>query len=169
MTNPQSSILVVLSFFLIFAPGQGVLNPVTTLIIATRNLHKVQEIRTILGAAFTFQALNDYPSAPQVVEDGDSFETNASKKSIQLAQWLAFGRSLVTSQTDHSGMRKDVERFEPDVYCLADDSGLEVDALGGAPGVHSARFAALETGNSANSNDQSNNAKLLRLLETVSS
>jgi XTP/dITP diphosphohydrolase len=121
-----------------------------TLLIATRNAHKVGEIRAILGPAFAFLTLDDFPAAPTVVEDADTFAGNARKKAAELAAWVA-GR-----------------RPPPD-YVLADDSGLEVDALAGAPGVHSARFAALDGAAAAtgNSPDADNNAKLLRLLAEV--
>ena len=60
----------------------------TTLLIATRNAHKVGEIRAILGARFQFLTLNDFPAAPKVVEDADTFAGNAAKKAVELAKWL---------------------------------------------------------------------------------
>ena len=125
----------------------------TTLLIATRNAHKVGEIRAILGAQFQFRTLNDFPAAPKVVEDADTFSGNATKKAVELARWLA---------ADNSKIKIKNSKLD---FVLADDSGLEVDALNGAPGVHSARFAALDK--SENSHDADNNAKLLRLLKNV--
>ncbi len=124
------------------------------LLIATRNAHKVAEIRAILGGAFGYLTLNDYPGAPTVIEDADSFAGNATKKAVTLARWLAAQELRLTPQ--HSQL-----------FVLADDSGLEVDALNGAPGIHSARFAALESGDPGNSPTSANNAKLLRLLAHV--
>ena len=126
-----------------------------TLLIATRNAHKVGEIRAILGDDLRYLTLNDFPDAPNVVEDADTFDGNATKKATELARWLAAEISNLKSQISNS------------VWVLADDSGLEVDALGGAPGVHSARFAALDSGKAGNSSDVENNAKLLRLLKDV--
>lgn len=87
------------------------------LVLATRNAHKLEEIQSI----FDFNGLEvlsafDFPEIPDVVEDGDTFEANAIKKAVEIAQ--ATG-----------------------CWALADDSGLEVDALDGAPGVYSARYA----------------------------
>ncbi len=128
-----------------------------TILIATRNRHKIAEIRQILPADIPCLSQADFPGAPSITEDADSFVGNARKKAQGLATWLA-GRA---------------DLWPPDVgadgapfYVLADDSGLEVDALGGAPGVHSARFAALDA-SAANAPDAANNAKLLRLLEGV--
>jgi XTP/dITP diphosphohydrolase len=121
---------------------------VTRILIATRNAHKVGEIQTILGTAYQFLSLNDFPGAPKVIEDADTFAGNATKKAVELARWIA-AQSRIP---------------RPD-FVLADDSGLEVDALGGAPGIHSARFAALDK--HENSPDVDNNAKLLRLLQMV--
>jgi XTP/dITP diphosphohydrolase len=123
----------------------------TTLVIATRNAHKVEEIRAILGGQFAFLTLNDFPAAPKIIEDADTFAGNATKKAVELAQWLASASRF----TLHAST----------IFVLADDSGLEVDALGGQPGVHSARFAALDK--YENSLDADNNAKLLRLLKKV--
>lgn len=124
----------------------------TTLLIATRNAHKVDEIRAILSDRFRYLTLRDFPAAPGVVEDAQTFAGNATKKAVQLARWL---QSIADPKL----------QIKHPLYVLADDSGLEVDALHGAPGVHSARFAALDTGLGGNSTDVENNAKLLRLLK----
>lgn len=125
----------------------------TTMVIATRNAHKAGEIRAILPAQFNCLTLKDFPAAPPVIEDAPTFAGNATKKAVQLAHWLA-----------SEPLNPQPSILNP-AYVLADDSGLEVDALNGAPGVHSARFAALDK--SANSSDADNNAKLLRLLQDV--
>ena len=72
----------------------------TTLLIATRNAHKVGEIRAILGAQFRFLTLNEFPAAPKVVEDADTFAGNATKKAVELARWLAAEHP--TSNIQHS-------------------------------------------------------------------
>ena len=91
------------------------------LVLATRNLGKVKELTTMLNAERQHKniqvlSLQDFPNAPEVVEDGDTYQANASKKATVIA--------------DFTGLRT-----------LADDAGLEVDALNGAPGVHSKRWA----------------------------
>jgi len=121
---------------------------VTTLLIATRNAHKVGEISAILGEPFRYLTLDDYPSAPSVVEDATTFTGNATKKATELARWVGAA-------------------IPQPAFVLADDSGLEVDALAGAPGVHSARFAALDSGAAGNSPDADNNRKLLHLLQNI--
>lgn len=124
----------------------------TTLVIATRNRHKASEIRSRLGNGFRCLTLADFPAAPAVVEDAPTFAGNATKKAVALAAWLA---------------KEGGADAGTDCWVLADDSGLEVDALGGAPGVHSARFAAAEPGRGDNTSDLLNNNKLLRLLVGV--
>jgi XTP/dITP diphosphohydrolase len=87
------------------------------LLVATRNKNKVREISDLLKALpFSVLSIHDFPDLPEVIEDQDSLQGNAVKKAVQLAELL----QLPT---------------------LADDTGLEVDALNGAPGVYSARFA----------------------------
>jgi XTP/dITP diphosphohydrolase len=130
------------------------------LVMATRNDHKVREIRAILGGRFHCLTLNDFAGAPKTIEDAGTFGGNATKKAVELARWL-------------SPMRLSALDSRPStLHVLADDSGLEVDALGGAPGVHSARFAAADASASGlpgavNNSDADNNAKLLRLLKDV--
>lgn len=134
-------------------------SPARTLILSTRNLHKVQEIRALLGNAFDYLTLENFPNAPKVKEDAPTFAGNAIKKAVELADWLA----------SNGGLKRFKRPNEKEVRAqvLADDSGLEVDALDGAPGVHSARFAAIDECRQGNSTDQANNSKLLRLLADV--
>jgi XTP/dITP diphosphohydrolase len=120
----------------------------TTIVLATNNAHKVGEIRAILGEHFQFRTLADYSNSLKVVEDAPTIAGNAAKKAIELAKYLS-------------------ARAHESSHVLADDSGLEVDALNGAPGVHSARFAALDRGEQGNSADADNRAKLLRMLKDV--
>jgi XTP/dITP diphosphohydrolase len=122
----------------------------TTLFIATGNAHKVEEIRQVLGGSVTVLSQRDANVRLEVEETGATFRENSGIKAVTWAGYLA----------------ADVCNLGAD-YVLADDSGLEVDALGGAPGVHSARFAALDDGRKGNSSDAENNAKLLRLLSEV--
>lgn len=117
-------------------------SPAMQLLVATRNRHKLGELRVILGAGFEVLGLDALPGAGDVVEDEPTFAGNAAKKAVWAAQ-LAGGRALA----------------------LADDSGLEVDALGGAPGVISARYAQEAGG--PRPTDAQNNAKLLRALAGV--
>ena len=87
------------------------------LLIATRNRHKLREIREILSFdGLILVGADELPGLPEVEESGATFAENAVKKATELC--------------DASGL-----------WTLADDSGLEVDALGGAPGVYSARYA----------------------------
>lgn len=101
----------------------------------------------MLPKSVHLSSLRDFQNVPETIEDAPTFTGNATKKAVALARWLS-----------NSHLSRE------DSYVLADDSGLEVDALAGAPGVHSARFAALDTGSPGNSPDAENNAKLLRLL-----
>jgi XTP/dITP diphosphohydrolase len=121
-------------------------------IIATRNDHKVNEIRAILGSEFRYLTLRDFPSAPAVNEDAPDFAGNATRKALEIARFVS--------------QQPNACQNEFDAWVMADDSGLEVDELGGAPGVHSARFAAADS-KSGNSPDSANNQKLLTLLQKV--
>jgi len=123
---------------------------VTTLFIATGNAHKVAEIRAVLGEGFTVLSQRDAGVTLEPEETGATFADNARIKAITWAAYFAADTCNLNAR-----------------FVLADDSGLEVDAIGGAPGVHSARFAALDDGRRGNSPDAENNAKLLCLLADV--
>ncbi len=101
-------------------------------VISTRNRHKVDEIHAILtDLHLNLLSLDAFPDAPTVIEDADTLEENAAKKSQTLFEFTG-------------------------LPTVADDTGLEVYALGGAPGVHSARFAGPDC------NDAANRARLLK-------
>ena len=104
------------------------------ILIATGNTKKGRELAEILGSTWSVSTLKDLAVVPEIVEDGLTFQENAVKKALTVAQV-------------HEGL------------ILADDSGLEVDALSGAPGVRSARFAGEP------SNDARNNTLLLEKLQ----
>ena len=115
------------------------------LVLGTRNRKKGIELAELLAppweanprlARLEVVALDAHPEVPDVVEDGDTFAANARKKASEVAR--ALGR-----------------------WALADDSGLAVDALGGAPGVYSARYAGEP------SDDAANNRKLVEALDAV--
>ncbi len=107
------------------------------LVAATRNRGKLAEINEILDSeGLEITGLDEFPEVGEIPEEGNTFEENALAKAGAVVE--ATGRPAI-----------------------ADDSGLEVDALGGTPGVHSARFAGPEA------SDAENNAKLLKMLKEV--
>ena len=87
------------------------------LVLATRNRHKGEELAALLGGlGITIRTLDEFPDAPEVVEDGDTCEANAIKKARTIAEFTG-------------------------LPAVADATGLEVDALGGRPGIYAARYA----------------------------
>ena len=107
------------------------------LLIATSNRGKLHEVSALLeGTGIVLVSLTEFPGIAEAIEDGATFEENAIKKALHYHR-------------------------QTGLTTLADDSGLEVDALEGAPGVHSARFAG------AQGDDAANNARLVALLRGV--
>ncbi|MCK5306004.1 MAG: RdgB/HAM1 family non-canonical purine NTP pyrophosphatase [Candidatus Omnitrophica bacterium] len=107
------------------------------ILIATRNKNKFIEIKKMLEPlGLKLKSLNDFKNIPEIEEDGETFVENARKKAIE----ASLGAGLIS---------------------LADDSGLEVEALGGRPGVYSARFSGPEA------NDEKNIEKLIGLLKNT--
>jgi XTP/dITP diphosphohydrolase len=87
------------------------------LVLATRNRHKGEELAALLSdLGVTIRTLDEFPDAPEVVEDGDTCEANAIKKARAIAEFTG-------------------------LPAVADDTGLEVDALDGRPGIYAARYA----------------------------
>jgi len=107
------------------------------IVLATRNRKKVEEMKRIFaGHDITFTTLDSFPGCPEVEEDGKTFQANAKKKALATARYTG-------------------------CPALADDSGLEVKALAGAPGVFSARYAGEQA------DDNKNVKKILREMRTV--
>jgi len=118
-----------------------------TVLIATSNPGKLRDFAGAAAAhGIAIAGIPHFSSLPAVIEDGATFEANARKKA------------------------EEYSRAVPDELVLADDSGLEIDALGGAPGVHSARYAAPDLHDvephqaEENTDDEANNARVLREL-----
>lgn len=131
-----------------------------SLIIATRNSHKVQEFKTILGKQFRYFTLDHFAGAPLAKEDGTTFDQNAVKKSVNIARWL-----LKNPKFQLPLLPDSVETTIDPVFAVADDSGLEVDVLDGEPGVLSARYASIGSTFTGNAPDSANNQKLLEKLK----
>jgi XTP/dITP diphosphohydrolase len=107
------------------------------LVFASKNRGKTREIEALLkGTDVDLLSLRDYPDAPSIIEDGHTFLENALKKARVISEYT--GRTVI-----------------------ADDSGLEVDCLGGAPGVHSARYSGM------GATDEKNIRKLLEAMEGI--
>ncbi len=103
--------------------------------LATGNVKKIKEIEKILhNFDVEILSIKDGVNIPEVIEDGDTFEENSAKKAIEISKYL-------------------------NMPAIADDSGLCVDALGGEPGVYSARYAG------ENATDAENNVKLIEELQ----
>lgn len=114
---------------------------VQKLVIASNNRHKVEEIRAMLNGKFELVSLADIGCTDDIPEDADTLEGNALQKAMYVYERYGF-------------------------ECFADDTGLEVAALNGKPGVHSARFSAAEVPNAtAAQRSKHNIEKLLHLLK----
>ena len=110
------------------------MQPPDRLILATRNAHKTTEVRAMLEGRCEVRDANDFPDFPQIEETGSTFLENARLKALGISRCIGG-------------------------WVLSDDSGLEVDALGGAPGVWSSSFGGVEGDHARN------NARLLREME----
>ena len=107
------------------------------IVLSSRNKKKIQEVADLLGpAGFVVVPVTEFSDVPEVEEDGDTFAANAAKKATEVAVRL-------------------------NQWVIGEDSGLKVDALGGAPGIYSARYSGPDA------TDEKNNAKLIEELADV--
>lgn len=107
-------------------------------VFASKNRGKIRELKALLeGLGVALLSLHDYPDAPDISEDGHTFFENALKKARAVSEYTG-------------------------LIVIADDSGLEVDSLGGAPGIHSARYSG------AGATDETNIRKLLEEMKGLS-
>lgn len=116
---------------------------VKQILIATTNPGKKAELSAMLDADVHWLSLSDFPDLKEVIEDGDTFAENARKKALDYAK-------------------------QTGIWTLADDSGLVIDALGGRPGVNSARFSGAKD-KERTLIDHKNIAKVLKLMKDVPS
>ena len=112
------------------------------IVFATNNKHKLEEIRSILGKEFEVLSLNDIGCHEDIPETSDTLEGNAMQKAKYVFDKYGYD-------------------------CFADDTGLEVEALGGEPGIYSARYAALDNDNAESHDSEANMTKLLHKLEGI--
>lgn len=111
------------------------------ILVSSTNPGKLAELREMLGGEIDWVGLSDFPNAPEIEEDGETFAENARKKATGYAK-------------------------QTGLWTLADDSGLVIDALGGQPGVKSARFSG-EKSENRKLLDHKNMAKVLKLLANI--
>ena len=110
---------------------------ITEIVVATRNMKKLEEVKYMLkDLDLKIKSLADYKNLPKIIEDGSTFKDNAIKKAMIIAKYL-------------------------NKPTLGEDSGLEVEVLGGRPGVYSSRYSG------KGATDNKNNKKLLRELKNI--
>jgi len=123
--------------------GAAVSGHTKRILVATTNPGKIAELSAMLGEAVQWVGLGEFPDVNEVVEDGRTFAENAAKKALGYAE-------------------------ATELWTLADDSGLVIDALGGEPGVHSSRYSGqVQAGEDRRTIDRRNMEKVLGLMRDV--
>jgi len=117
-------------------------NTMKTLVFATNNAHKLEEVAAMISDKFEIKSLKDIHCDVDIPEDGNTLEANA----------------LIKARYIH-------QRYHTD--CFADDTGLEIDALEGAPGVYTARYGAMDPNAPSNTQSHDSNANMTRVLKEL--